>query len=153
MKGEDNMSNCCHLSTDINLPLNDNAKAVVEYYLSHTPYNQSKAYAAIFPSETRKRSTLDSYASEFFKNPRVKAYKEKRMKEMLEEANINAESIALRLGEIAWDKRDEATTSALKALDLLQKQLGLQNKNVQLNADVTAGVTIVDDYGTTDQDQ
>lgn len=95
------MSNCCHLSTNPDLPLNDNAKAVVEYYLSHTPYNQSKAYAAIFPSETRKRSTLDTYATEFFKNPRVKAYKEQRMKEMLEEANINAESIALRLGEIA----------------------------------------------------
>lgn len=147
------MSNCCHLSKDPNLPLNDNAKAVVEYYLSHTPYNQANAYAAIFPSETRKRSTLDSYACEFFKNPRVKAYKEQRMKEMLEEANINAETIALRLGEIAWDKRDEATTSALKALDLLQKQLGLQNKNVQVNADVAAGITIIDDYGSTDKNQ
>lgn len=135
------------LSDDINKPLNDSQKAVVEYYLSHTPYNQSAAYAAIYPSETRDRSTLDSCASKFFKNPRVKKYKEERLKEIYDASNINAETIALRLGEIAWDKEKDLS-SVLKAIDLLQKQLGLQNKNVSVNADVNAGITIVDDYGT-----
>lgn len=136
------------MSTDMNLPLNDNAKACVEYYLSHLPYNQTNAYDAIYPNPDRKRDLTKQYASQFFKNPRVKKYKEDRMQEIFEEANINAESIAVRLSKIAFDERDENTTSSLKALDLLQKQLGLQNKNVNMNADVTAGVTIIDDYGT-----
>lgn len=138
------------MSTDINMPLNDNAKACVEYYLSHLPYNQTNAYDAIYPKEGRSRDVTKNYAYQFFKNPRVKKYKEERLKEIFEEANINAESIALRLGQIAFDIRDENTSAALKAIDLLQKQLGLQNKNVNMNADVTAGVTIIDDYGTTE---
>lgn len=138
------------MSTDLNLPLNDNAKACVEYYLSHLPYNQTNAYDAIYPNKKRNRNLTKQYASQFFRNPRVKKYKEERMKEIYEEANVNAESIAVRLSGIAFDTRDENTTSALRALDLLQKQLGLQNKNVNMNADVTAGITIIDDYGTTE---
>ena len=138
------------MSTDINLPLNDNAKACVEYYLSHLPYNQTNAYDAIYPNKGRSRDLTKNYASQFFRNPRVKKYKEERMKEIYEEANINAESIAVRLSKIAFDERDESISSSLKALDLLQKQLGLQNKNINMNADVQAGVTIIDDYGTTE---
>lgn len=138
------------MSTDINLPLNENAKACVEYYLSHHPYNQTNAYDAIYPNPKRHRTITKNYASEFFRNPRVKKYKEERMKELYEEANVNAESIAIRLSNIAFDERDEMTASSLKAIDLLQKQLGLQNKNIKMDADVAAGVTIVDDYGTKD---
>lgn len=136
------------MSTDINLPLNDKDKAVVDYYLSHYPYNQSAAYAAILsPDRERPWNTIHPLASRFFNNPRVKKYKEERMKEIYEEANINAESIALRLADIAWNIEKDNTAHALKALDLLQKQLGLQNKNVKVDADVQAGITIVDDYG------
>lgn len=135
------------LSENIDLPLNDNAKACVEYYLSHLPYNMSAAYKAVYPSNGRSQGTLNNKASAFFKNPRVQRYKEQRLKELYEEANINPETIAMRLAGIAFDTRDEVLNSSLKALDLLQKQLGLQNKNVNMNADINAGITIIDDYG------
>lgn len=72
-------------------------------------------------------------------------YKEERLQEIYDEANINAQTIALRLASIAFDNRDENTSSALKAIDLLQKQLGLQNKNINLDADINAAVQIIED--------
>lgn len=135
------------MSLDVNRPLTDQQKACVDYYLSHLPYNQTAAYNAVYPSQGRNEKTLQAAASKFFHNPRVMKYKEERMTEIYNEANINAESIAVRLAGIAFDLREENTTAALKAIDLLQKQLGLQNKNVNMNADITAGVTIIDDYG------
>jgi len=136
-------------STDLNRPLTEQQKACVEYYLSHKPYNYSAAYNAIYPPKDQSRGsqTCRTAAYNFFSNPRVKAYKEQRLKEIYEAANINAESIALRLSDIAFDTRDEMTASSLKALDLLQKQLGLQNKKVDIDANVAAGITIIDDYG------
>ena len=113
-------------SKDIDRPLNDNQKACVDYYLSHLPYNQTAA-------------------SKFFHNPRVMKYKEERLNELYEEANINAQTIALRLGSIAFDEDKENLSSSLKAIDLLQKQLGLQSKSVNIDADVNAAVQIVED--------
>ena len=72
-------------------------------------------------------------------------YKEERLQEIYDEANINAQTIALRLASIAFDNRDENISSALKAIDLLQKQLGLQNKNINLDADINAAVQIIED--------
>lgn len=132
-------------SRDIEKPLNDNQKACVDYYLSHLPYNQTAAYNAIFPSENRSAHTLQTAASKFFHNPRVMKYKEERLQEIYDEANINAQSIAIRLSNIAFDDDKDNTSLALKAIDLLQKQLGLQNKNVNIEADVNAAVQIVDD--------
>lgn len=137
------MSDC--RSKDIDKPLTDNMKACVDYYLSHLPYNQTAAYNAIFPSNGRNYRTLSTAASKFFNNPRVKKYKEERMQELYDEANINAQSIALRLAGIAFDEDKDNLSSALKAIDLLQKQLGLQSKNVNLDAEVNAAVQIVED--------
>lgn len=40
-------------SRDENMPLTDQMKACVDYYLSHLPYNQTAAYNAIYPSQGR----------------------------------------------------------------------------------------------------
>ena len=132
-------------SRDENMPLTDQMKACVDYYLSHLPYNQTAAYNAIYPSQGRNERTLQTAASRFFHNPRVMKYKEERLQEIYDEANINAQTIALRLASVAFDTRDENTSSALKAIDLLQKQLGLQNKNINLDADINAAVQIIED--------
>lgn len=132
-------------SKNKDMPLTDQMKACVDYYLSHLPYNQTAAYNAIYPSQGRSERTLQTAASRFFHNPRVMKYKEERLQEIYDEANINAQTIALRLAQVAFDNRDENTSSALKAIDLLQKQLGLQNKNINLDADINAAVQIVED--------
>ena len=64
-------------------------------------------------------------------------------KDAFEEASINAERIALKLAEIAFaDKKDESYSpqAQLKALDLLQKQFGLQNQKI--TADVNNDINI-----------
>ena len=132
-------------SDDIDRPLTDQMKSCVDYYLSHRPYNQTAAYNAVYPSQGRNAKTLQTAASKFFRNPRVIKYKEERLKELYDEANINAQTIALRLSDIAFDEDKDNISSSLKALDLLQKQLGLQNKNINLDADVNAAVQIVED--------
>ena len=132
-------------SKNKDMPLTDQMKACVDYYLSHLPYNQTAAYNAIYPSQGRSQRTLQTAASRFFHNPRVMKYKEERLQEIYDEANINAQTIALRLAQVAFDNRDENTSSALKAIDLLQKQLGLQNKNINLDADINAAVQIIED--------
>ena len=138
-----------HRSKDIDRPLTDAMKSCVDYYLSHLPYNQTAAYNAIYPSQGRSAHTLQTAASKFFHNPRVVKYKEERMKELYEEANINAQAIALRLADMAFDPDKESRTISLKAIDLLQKQLGLQNKNINVDADVNAAVQIVEDIDET----
>ena len=132
-------------SKNKDMPLTDQMKACVDYYLSHLPYYQTAAYNAIYPSQGRSERTLQTAASRFFHNPRVMKYKEERLQEIYDEANINAQTIALRLAQVAFDNRDENTSSALKAIDLLQKQLGLQNKNINLDAAITAAVQIIED--------
>ena len=132
-------------SKNKDMPLTDQMKACVDYYLSHLPYNQTAAYNAIYPSQGRSERTLQTAASRFFHNPRVMKYKEERLQEIYDEANINAQTIALRLASVAFDNRDENISFALKAIDLLQKQLGLQNKNINLDADINAAVQIIED--------
>lgn len=132
-------------SKDPDRPLTDQMKECVDYYLSHLPYNQTAAYNAVYPSQGRNQRTLQSAASKFFHNPRVIKYKEERLQELYEEANINAQAIALRLADMAFDPDKDNRATSLKAIDLLQKQLGLQSKNVNVDADVNAAVQIVED--------
>ena len=133
------------LSDNMDLPLTESQKTCVDYYLSHRPYSYTAAYRACFPNDHSNPNTVRSHASEVFNNPRVKKYKEERLQKIYEEANINAEAIAIQLASIAYDDDKERTGYALKALDLLQKQLGLQTKNQNINADVSSAVQIVED--------
>jgi phage terminase small subunit len=73
----------------------------------------------------------------------VKEYVTALQKEAFNAACINAERVALKLAEIAFaDKEDEAygPSSQLKALDLLQKQLGLQHQKI--DADINTDIII-----------
>ena len=77
------------------------------------------------------------------KRPGVKEYVTQLQKDAYAAACINAERVALKLAEIAFaDKDDEAygPSSQLKALDLLQKQLGLQHQKVE--ADISTDIII-----------
>lgn len=77
------------------------------------------------------------------KRPVVKEYITTLQKEAFDAACITAERVALKLAEIAFaDKEDEAygPSSQLKALDLLQKQLGIQHQKIE--ADINTDVII-----------
>lgn len=80
------------------------------------------------------------------KRPGVKEYITQLQKDAYDAACITAERVALKLAEIAFaDKEDEAygPTSQLKALDLLQKQLGVQSQKIEadINQDIVINIT------------
>ena len=73
----------------------------------------------------------------------VKEYITQLQKDAYDAACITAERVALKLAEIAFaDKKDEdyGPTSQLKALDVLQKQLGVQHQHIE--ADITNDIII-----------
>lgn len=102
----------------------------------------STAYATVYGcsyQDARKRYCKT------FRKPEVKQYIADLQREAFEAAGINAERVALKLADIAFaDKEDEIyiTTHQLKALDLLQKQLGLQHQKVEadLHTDIVINI-------------
>ena len=80
--------------------------------------------------------------------PACKEYKEQRQKEILEQMNCNAQAIARKLMTMAMAQKDDqyyTPTIQTKALDLLQKQLGIQQTKTKIDADVNAVVQFVED--------
>lgn len=121
------------------MALTKKEKAFCEEYVANG-CNASMAYYAVY--DTTKENARKLYCKTFRK-PEVKEYIAILQKEALERACITAERVALKLGEIAFaDKNDEVygASSQLKALDLLQKQLGLQKQ--QIEADIKTDIVI-----------
>ena len=102
--------------------------------------NASRAYFAAYDT------TIENARKEYckvFRKPEVKAYIKALQKEAFSAACISAEKVALKLNEIAFAEKgdkDYNTTAQLKALELIQKQLGLQQTNI--NADVKTNINI-----------
>lgn len=104
--------------------------------------NASRAYQKAYNSSIEcARGT----ASRVLQRPVVKEYITKLQKEAFDAAFINAERVALKLAEIAFaDKGDEdyGASAQLKALDLLQKQLGLQTQKIDADISTDINITI-----------
>lgn len=102
--------------------------------------NASRAYETVYGCcyEDAKRRYCKT-----FKKPDIKEYIAELQKEAFANACITAERVALKLADVAFaDKDDEFynVPAQLKALDLLQKQLGLQKQ--QIDANVATDIVI-----------
>ena len=118
-----------------------------DYYLSHTPFDAVAAYIAVY-GDKGDRIKNQKNASQIFNMPACKQYRERRRKEILDEMNVNAQTIAMKLMTMAMAaKDDQYYTPAIqtKALDLLQKQLGIQQQKTKIDAEVNAVVQFVED--------
>ena len=121
------------------MALTNKEKAFCEEYVANGG-NSSKAYQKVYGcsiEDARKRYCKT------YRKPEVKEYILALQKEAFAAACITAERVALRLSDIAFaDKDDEhyGITAQLKALDLLQKQLGLQHQKIE--ADITTDINI-----------
>lgn len=121
------------------MALTKKEKAFCEEYVNNG-CNASRAYCSIYGcciEDARKRYCKT------FRKPEVKQYIADLQREAFEFACINAERVALKLADIAFaDKEDEVygASAQLKALDLLQKQLGLQHQ--KLEADISTDINI-----------
>ena len=105
-----------------------------EEYLANG-YNAKAAYRAIYKSKEAR------YAYVLLKRPEVKEYLDTRIKELYEEKQVRAETIATELANVAFTKdlnENITCTNKLKALELLQKQLGLQTQKME--ADIKQAV-------------
>lgn len=120
--------------------LTNKEKAFCEEYVANG-CNASRAYQTAYgcPIEDARKRYCKT-----FRKQEVKDYIAALQKEAFEVACITAERVALKLAAIAFaDKHDDvySASSQLKALDLLQKQLGLQKQKVE--ADVTAKEIVI----------
>lgn len=114
--------------------LNEKQRKFCELYVSNG-YKQGEAYL-----EAYGLTDMDSAragACRILKNQKIREYITQLQKEAFEAQCINAERVATKLAEIAFaDKSDQYYTAPnqLKALDLLQKQLGLQNQKIEMSS-------------------
>ena len=100
----------------------------------------TKAYQKVYGCAYNSAS---ANSVKVMKKDAVREYIESLQKEAFKASCLTAEKVALKLSEIAFaEKGDEDynATAQLKALDLLQKQLGLQKQNI--NADLQASINI-----------
>ena len=82
------------------------------------------------------------------KKPEVKEYIDELQKERFENLHINADRIATELATMAFSPigGDVSENGKLRALELLQKQLGLQNQKIEANIKETIiEVTVSED--------
>lgn len=116
-------------------------KAFCEEYVANGG-NATRAYFAVYDCasiDVAKRAYCKVY-----RKPEVKEYIKELQQEAFENACITAERVALKLADIAFapkDDEDYPANAQLKALDLLQKQMGLQTQKVE--AEVKQDINIV----------
>ncbi len=105
-------------------------------------YNASKAYERVY--NPPKKKGIYCASTQLMKNPEVKARIKELEREIFEANHIDAEHIANELATMAFGDVGEETgishQTKLKALDLLQKQVGLQTQNIK--ADVNQDIII-----------
>jgi phage terminase small subunit len=104
--------------------------------------NASQAYYAVY--DTTKENARKLYCK-VMKKPEVKEYIQELQKAAFEAACINAERVGLKLAEIAFAAKgdeDYPASAQLKALDLLQKQLGLQHQHIDADLHTDINITI-----------
>ena len=125
--------------------LTDNQAAFIEYYLSHEPYDVTAAYVAVYGDRGDFRCNQQNASAVYC---RVKDKIAKRQREILQEKGYNPETVALKLINMATAAKDDQYYTPqvqLKALDLLQKQLGLQQTKQKIDAEVNGTIQFIED--------
>lgn len=121
------------------MALTKKEKAFCEEYIANG-YNATQAYQKAYNSTYE---TAQKHGYRVPKRPEAKEYIAELQREAFAAACISAERVALKLADIAFSDKDDEhynATAQLKALDLLQKQLGLQKQHI--DADLHTDITI-----------
>ena len=116
-------------------------KAFCEEYVINGG-SATKAYLAAYDCAP---STASTCGWKVLKREGVKEYIAQLQKEAFAAACISAERVALKLADIAFaEKEDEKynASSQLKALDLLQKQLGVQTQKIEADVETSININI-----------
>ncbi len=99
-------------------------------------YRATEAYMIAYPKSAQV--SANTSASRLLKEQKIRDYIAQLEKDIYEEKRINYEHIASTLADMAF--HDEDKRVRLKAIDLLQKQLGLQSQKI--SADISTDINI-----------
>lgn len=116
-------------------------KAFCEAYV----FDGESATGAYLKAYDCEYSTANAQGCKMLRKPHIKEYIETIQKEAFAAACITAEKVALKLADIAFAAKgdeDYNTAAQLKALDLLQKQLGLQKQHIDADLHTDINITI-----------
>ena len=98
-------------------------------------FNAIQAYLSAYPTSSLKTANTNAYR--LLGKDEIKQEIERQVKEMCDAKYIKAERVLMELADIAFAlKGDEVydVKAKLKALELLQKQMGLQTTNSKIEA-------------------
>lgn len=115
-------------------------KAFCDYYV----FDNESATQAYLKAYGCEYTTANAQGCKMLRKPHIKEYITELQKQAYEAACITAEKVALKLSDIAFAAKGDAdynATAQLKALDLLQKQLGLQKQHIE--ADLHTDINII----------
>lgn len=118
------------------MAINKKQQDFIMEYISNG-FNAVQAYQAAYPTSTYATARTNAY--KLLANKEIKAEIERQVKMILEAKHITAERVLLEIADIAFAlKGDEVydVKAKLKALELLQKQMGLQTTNSNINATI-----------------
>ena len=118
------------------MAINTKQQDFIMEYISNG-FNGIQAYLSAYPNSTVKTARTNAY--KLLANKEIKAEIERQVKTILEAKHITAERVLLEIADIAFAlKGDEVydVKAKLKALELLQKQMGLQTTNSNINATI-----------------
>lgn len=123
--------------------LTNTQKRFLEEYIKD--YNGTRAYMRACPDVNYDSAKATAYV--ILKKPEAHAYLDQLEGEKFKELRINAEHIATELAKIAFMDDTASQKDRMKAIELLQKQLGLQQQKI--TADVSTNINI--DIGEIDE--
>lgn len=115
--------------------------AFCEYYV----FDNLSAIQSYLKAYECSKEVARSHAYSLLTRRAVKDYIESLQKEAFKASCLTAEKVALKLSEIAFaEKGDEDynATAQLKALDLLQKQMGLQKQHIEQEIKTNINITV-----------
>lgn len=118
--------------------LSNKQEFFIEEYLSNG-FNIAEAYRKTYNTD----KSNNAYRT--FNQPAIKEEIAKRLKEKHDTMNITADRVMEELATIAFaakGDKDYNATAKLKALDLLQKQLGLQTQKLEANVNTDIIINI-----------
>lgn len=90
-------------------------------------------------------NTANAQGHKMLHKPRIREYIDALQQQAFEMACISAEKVALKLSEIAFAPKgdeDYNASAQLKALDLLQKQMGLQKQHIEQEIHTDINITV-----------
>ena len=127
------------------MPKKDGTLTKKEKTFAEEYANGRSATEAYFIAYDCEYNTANAQGYRLLKKPPIRDYIAMLQKEAFTAACINAEKVGLKLAEIAFSAKgdkDYNATAQLKALDLLQKQLGLQTQRVEADINTDINITI-----------